>query len=439
MSAPRRQMHLGLFASGAGHHMAAWRMPDVDPNCGMKLDHYVHLARTAERGKFDMIFLADQLALVDAAMGGVPPVRPEPVTLLSALAMVTERIGLTATASTTYDAPYSLARRFASLDHLSGGRAGWNIVTSGNVAEADNFGSNLSHDDRYRRASEFVELCIKLWDSWEEGAFVADKQAARFVDMSKAHPADHRGEFFMSRGPLNLDRLPQGRPVLIQAGSSEIGRSFASSVAEAIFTAQSDIDQARTFYTDVKARVVAAGRNPSHCKVMPGLGIVIGSTEAEAKAKFADLQSRIDPEVGVRMLNAILGIDVTPYPIDGPMPRDLPETNASQSRHKLILEMAYRDNLTIRELYTRIAGARGHPNFVGTPEQIADAMQHWFDNGACDGFNLMPPTFPQGFDEFVDFVVPELQRRSLFRSDYEGKTLRDHLGLPVPRPRWATA
>ncbi|OUL21468.1 nitrilotriacetate monooxygenase [Nostoc sp. T09] len=440
MSTNKKQLRLGAFLPGSGHHVASWRHPNAQPDGGLNFQHYQRIAQTAERGKFDMIFLADGVAVRDRGQDAQALSRTgkvvqfEPLTLLSALSVVTENIGLTATVSTTYNEPFHLARKFASLDHLSGGRAGWNLVTSATEAEALNFNreKHMEHTLRYERAREFVEVVTKLWDSWEDDAFLRDQESGIYFDSDKLHIPNHKGEHFSVRGPLNVARPVQGYPVIIQAGSSEDGKNLAAQTAEVIFTAQQTLEEAQAFYADVKSRLAKYGRSPDHLKIMPGIFPVIGKTEQEAKDKFDRIQELIHPEVGLSLLGGMLGgFDLSGYPLDGPLP-ELPETNGGRSRQKLLTDLAHRENLTIRQLYLWIAGARGHRQILGTPEQIADQLEDWFVNGGADGYNIMPPWLPGGLDEFVELVIPELQRRGLFRTEYEGRTLRENLGLPRP-------
>ncbi|MBD2123640.1 MULTISPECIES: LLM class flavin-dependent oxidoreductase [Trichocoleus] len=443
----KRQLRLGAFLPGSGHHVASWRHPEAQADGGLNFQHYKQIAQTAERGKFDMLFLADGVAVRDRGQTSEELSRSgkvvhfEPFTLLSALSAVTERIGLTATVSTTYNEPFHLARKFASLDYLSGGRAGWNLVTSATEAEALNFNrdKHMEHTLRYERAREFVEVVTKLWDSWEDDAFVRDKDSGVYFEADKLHIPNHKGTHFSVRGPLNVARPIQGYPVLIQAGSSEDGKNLAAQTAEVIFTAQQTLEEAQAFYADVKGRLAQYGRNPDHLKIMPGVFPVIGRTEQEAKEKFQQIQDLIHPQVGLALLSGMIGgFDLSQYPLDGPLP-DLPETNGGKSRQKLLTDLARRENLTIRQLYQAIAGARGHRQILGTPEQIADQLEEWFVNDAADGFNIMPPYLPGGLDEFVDLVIPELQRRGLFRTEYEGSTLRENLGLPRPTNQFIQA
>ncbi|MGD3110628.1 LLM class flavin-dependent oxidoreductase [Streptomyces sp. YGL11-2] len=437
-AASPRRLHLNAFLMNAGHHDAAWRHPRTQPERVTDRRYFQYLAQTAERGKLDSIFFADGLALWGKvehnALGGF-----EPLTLLSALATVTERIGLIATVSTTFNEPFHTARKFASLDHISGGRAGWNIVTSGTVDEARNFGQDehLEHGLRYDRAREFVEVATKLWDSWEDDAVLLDRVRGIYADVDKVQPIGHRGEHFAVQGPLNVQRSPQGYPLLVQAGSSEDGKEFAAQYAEAVFTAQQTLADGQSFYKDVKNRLARYGRSEDELKILPGICPVIGSTEAEARALEQELTDLQVPEYGLAQLSGMLGTDLTGLPLDGPLPA-LPEErdiNGNKSRFTLVAELARRDGLTLRELIARLGGGRGHRVFAGTPEQMADQLEEWFTQGAADGFNVMPPHLPGGLEDFVDHVVPLLQDRGLFRTEYTGRTLREHYGLPRPAGR----
>ncbi|MEC1407727.1 LLM class flavin-dependent oxidoreductase [Bacillus halotolerans] len=440
MTSKKKQIKLGVFLAGTGHHVASWRHPDAPADASMNLGYFKELARTAERGKLDMLFLADSLSIDSKSHPNVLT-RFEPFTLLSALAQVTSRIGLTATASTTYSEPFHIARQFASLDHLSNGRAGWNVVTSSIESTALNFSGekHLEHHLRYQRAEEFVEAVKGLWDSWEEGAFIRNKETGEFFDKEKMHELNHKGDYFSVRGPLNVSRTPQGQPVIIQAGSSGDGKALAAKTAEVIFTAQNHLESAQEFYQSIKKQAAEFGRDPQKIAIMPGIFPVIADTEEEARAKYQELQDLIIPSVGLQILqNYLGGIDLSAYPLDGPLPKlDADASNAVKSRFKLVQEMAERDNMTIRELYKYVAGSRGHHIFVGTPEQLADKMQEWVDHKACDGFNIMPPLLPEGIELFVDKVVPILQERGVFRNEYEGTTLREHFGLEKPVNRYA--
>ncbi|MFC7385453.1 LLM class flavin-dependent oxidoreductase [Sphaerisporangium rhizosphaerae] len=432
-----RTLHLNAFLMGVGHHEAAWRHPRTDPARLTDVRHYQRLARIAERGLLDSVFLADGLALQGNvrhnALGGL-----EPLTLLAALAAVTDHIGLIATVSTTYNEPFHVARKFASLDHISGGRAGWNIVTSASEAEARNFGiERPAHADRYARATEFLEVVTKLWDSWEDDAVVGDRHSGTYADTGKIHALDHQGVHFRVGGPLNTSRSPQGHPLLVQAGSSEDGKEFAARFAEAVFTAQQTLADGQEFYADLKARVAGHGRRPEDVLVLPGISPIIGSTEQEARRLERELEELIIPAYGLAQLAHLVGIDLPEEALDRPLPEVPLETEGAQSRRKLVIDIARREELTVRQLLGRLAGGRGHRVVTGTPEQIADQIQTWFENGAADGFNIMPPILPDGLERFVDHVVPELQARGLFRTAYDGRTLRGNYGLARPASRHA--
>ncbi|MER9847648.1 LLM class flavin-dependent oxidoreductase [Mesorhizobium sp. M0106] len=443
MARRKDKLKLGAFLLFTGHHVAAWRHPAAGE--GTSLGDYVELARLAEAAKFDTIFFADGVAArlkdLEAASrkahSGVYPF--EPITLLSALSAVTRNIGLIATASTSFSDPYNLARQFASLDHLSGGRAGWNLVTSSDPEAAFNFGheTHIQHGERYDRAEEFADVVLGLWDSWEDDAFPRDRAIGRYFDKDKLHVLNHKGQHFKVRGPLNTPRTPQGHPVVVQAGASDPGKELAARTAEAIFAAQITLDEATAFYADVKGRLGKYGRSEDDLKVLPGIFPVVGRTEAEAQEKFEQLQDLIQPEVGLGLVSALAGgFDLSSYPLDGPVP-ELPETNAGKSRQALVIDLARREKLTIRQLYLRIAGARGHWQVVGTPQRIADTMEERFENYGADGFNIMAPIMPGGLKDFIELVVPELRRRGLFRDEYEGSTLRDNLGLKRPANRFS--
>lgn len=404
----------------------------------MDFQHYAELARIAERGKFDTIFLADSPGVRDWPLQTTSRVdlyvAPfEPVTLLSALASLTSHIGLAATVTTTYNEPFHVARKFASLDHLSGGRAGWNLVTSVNAAEAFNFGHSAhpQHEERYRRAREFAAVVRGLWDSWADDAFLYDRESGRYFDPQRVHVLAHEGTNFKVRGPLNVPRSPQGHPVVIEAGSSEPGRALAAENADVVFTNQSSLAAAQAFYADLKGRLAQHGREPDDVKILPGLFTIVGRTNREARDRFDELQSLVHPDVGIKLLSEMLGgIDLSTYPLDGPLPM-VEDSNYSKTALKQIREMA-QSGLTVRQLYLRLASGRGHFQLIGTAEEIADQMEEWFLKQACDGFNVMPPCLPADLADFIDHVVPELQRRGLFRTEYEGKTLRENLGLRRP-------
>ncbi|MFD7448431.1 LLM class flavin-dependent oxidoreductase [Kitasatospora sp. NPDC059827] len=440
MGGTRRMMKLGAFMLVPGYHVASWRHPAARADGGLDFGHYRDLVRTAERAKFDMFFVADGVGIrtpyqdADELSRWGRFLQFDPITLLSALSVHTERIGLAATASTTYNEPFHLARKFASIDHLSAGRAAWNIVTSVTDAEARNFNrdSQPDHGARYHRAREFMEVVTGLWDSWEDDAFLFDKDGGQFFRPEKLHVLGHKGEHFSVAGPLNVARPPQGYPVLIQAGASADGQDFAARWAEVIFTASQTLEEGQAFYRAMGEQVRAHGRDPEQVKIMPGLFPVVGRTRAEAEDKYAVLQELVDPVVGFGLLTQLLGdVDVSGSPVDGPLP-ELPETQGSTSRQRLVYDKARREGLTIKQLYQSVSGGRGHRVLIGTPEEIADAMEEWFTGGAADGYNVMPPVLPDGLTDFADLVVPELQRRGLFRTEYEGTTLRENLGLDRP-------
>lgn len=435
-----RQLRLGAFMRPVSIHTAAWRYPDAWPDANFNFPHLRRLAQTLERGKFDAFFMADHLALLNMPMEGLKRSATvtsfDPFILLPALAVVTEHLGLIATASTTYNEPYHVARKFASLDHLSGGRAGWNVVTSGNPHEAMNFGlaEHVEHAQRYRRAREFYDVVTGLWDSWADDAFVRDTKSGIYFDPAKLHVLDHVGEHLRVRGPLNVARPIQGWPVIVQAGASDAGRQLAAETAEVIFGAGGSIAYAREFYADVKGRMDRLGRDRDHLKVLPGAFVVVGDSVEEARAKRAKLDSLVHYDSAIASLSIALGHDASGFDPDGPLP-PIPETNASKSGRERVLELAKREHLTVRQLAQRIGGYGGLA-FTGTPTTIADQMEEWFFSEACDGFNIMFPFLPAGLDDFVNGVVPELQRRGLFRREYGGQTLRENLGLPRPRNRF---
>ncbi|GEM35352.1 monooxygenase [Nocardia neocaledoniensis NBRC 108232] len=436
----RRTFHLNAFLMGVGHHEAAWRHPRTDAHRVLDVRHFQELARIAERGTLDSVFFADTLAVGPRIERNTLAVF-EPVTQLSAIAAVTERIGLIATASTSYNEPFNLARKFASLDHISGGRAGWNIVTSGNADEAYNFGLDAipEHARRYERAEEFVDVALALWDSWEAEAIVLDAEAGVFADPTRVHTLDYAGERFRVRGPLNSPRGPQGRPLLVQAGSSESGKEFAAHRAEAVFTAQRTLDEGVRFYRDLKARLAKYGRAEHELKVLPGLVPFIADTTEQARALEQEFTDLISPDYALRQLSSMLGVDLTAHALDAPLP-PLPaesEIEGGKSRFTLVKELAESEDLTVRQLIGKLGGGRGHRTFAGTPEQVADELQTWFEAGAADGFNIMPPYLPGGLEDFVDRVVPILRERGLFRTAYDATTLRGHYGLDPVESRFA--
>jgi len=431
-------MKLGLFYWPGGHHVAGWRHPSAEADGGFNLGRCVEIAKVAERGKFHFFFLADLIGIwphnLDAQSYGSRTAYFEPTSLIAALSTQVQKIGFVATMSTTYNEPYHVARKFASLDSLNGGRTGWNLVTSHVSAEAANFSKekHLDHADRYERAAEFAHVVRGLWDGWEDDAVLLDKKSGRFMDPTKIHFLNHEGKHFHVRGPLTIPRSPQGQPVLVQAGSSDPGKELAAETADVIFTAANTVEDARSFYADVKARLPRYNRMPAHLSVMPGIFPVIASTKAEAQRKYEELQSLVEPEMGLFLLQHLLGgVDLSKFPLDEPLP-DLPETEGPKGRMGLMLGLSKRENLTLRQLYLAIAAGRGHKVVIGTPGDVADVMEEWFTTGASDGFNVLPATFPDGLSDFVDHVVPELQRRGLYRADYQGSTLRENLEIPEP-------
>jgi FMN-dependent oxidoreductase (nitrilotriacetate monooxygenase family) len=438
--AAARQLHLGAFMRPVGIHTAWWRYPGAYPDANFNLQHLVRFAQRLEHARFDAWFMADHLSVLNMPMAALKRSATvtsfDPLTLLPALAMVTRHLGLIATASTTFEPPYLIARRFASLDHLSGGRAGWNLVTTSNPDAALNFGMTeaMEHGERYRRAREFFDVVTGLWDSWAEDAFIRDVEAGVYFDPERMHVLDHEGEFLSVRGPLNIARPIQGWPVIVQAGASDAGRQLAAETAEVIFASGGRLADAQDFYADIHARMALLGREPEHMKILPGALVVVGDSVAEAREKRALLDSLVHPDSGIASLSIALGCDASVFDLDQPLP-DIPETNASKSGRERVLARARRDNLTVREL-ARIAGSYGGLALVGTPETIADEMEEWLFGEACDGFNIMFPYVPGGLDDFADRVVPELQRRGLFRREYEGRTLRENLGLPRPENRF---
>jgi FMN-dependent oxidoreductase (nitrilotriacetate monooxygenase family) len=437
MTTAPRQLKLGAFLMATGHHVAAWRHPEVPADAGLDFKQYKHLAQVAEAAKFDALFIADSVAAATGESASRMPRSDhfEPLTLLAALSAVTERIGLIATATTSYNEPYHVARKFASLDHLSGGRAGWNLVTSDAAAEAENFGrdAHLGHAERYSRAREFHQVVRGLWDSWEDDAFVRDKASGQYYHPAKLHVLDHQGEHFKVRGPLNVARSPQGQPVIVQAGSSEVGRDLAAETAEVVFTAQTSLASAQAFYRDLKSRMARFDRPADALKIMPGVFVVVGESQHEAEEKFEQFQQLVQPEVGIALLGRMLGnFDLSGYDPNQPLP-ELPLTDSGQqSRQRLLTQLAKDERLTLAQLGRKIAGGRGHYSLVGTATQIADELQAWFEAQAADGFNILVPHLPGGLEDVARHVVPELQRRGLFRHDYTGSTLRDHLGLARP-------
>ena len=435
-----KQLHLGAFMRPVSIHTGAWRYPGAFPDANFSLAAIRRFIRSLEAAKFDYFFMADHLGVLNlprqALMRSHTVTSFEPFTLLSALAGVTERIGLVATASTTYDEPFHVARRFASLDHISGGRTGWNVVTTSNPDSSRNFGleTQPDHAARYHRAREFHDVVTGLWDSFADDAFVMDAAKGIYFDPARMRALNHKGEHFSVSGPLNIARPVQGWPVIFQAGASDPGRQLAAETAEAVFAAESTLEGSKAYYDDVKGRAATVGRNPNHIKIMPAVFLVVGDTVEEAHAKRAKLDSLVHYDSGIHSLSGMLGHDVSGFEPDGPLP-DIPESNASKSSRRFMIELARAENLTIRQLAAK-AGSYGGLAFVGTAKTIADEMQHWLEQAACDGFTTMFPYLPEGLEDFAGKVVPELQARGLFRTEYEGETLRDHLGLPRPDNRF---
>ena len=449
MPESRRRLRFGAFFSMPSCHPTGWRHPDAVPECDMDFRWLAHMARTAERGRLDALFFQDSVAVVGSAgLHGTQPynVRSgrqahiEPVSLIAALAAITRNIGLISTCTTTYNEPYNLARRFLTIDHISGGRAGWNLVTSQAEDEALNFGfdAHLGHAARYDRAAEFHDVVRGLWDSWEDDAFLRDKDSGAWFDAAKMHILDHRGPHFAVRGPLDVSRSPQGRPVVAQAGSSGVGMDLAARTADMVFTAQSTIAEGQAFCADLRARAAAYGRAPDDIRIFPGLMPIVAATRAEAEAKYEDLRALVDDSTGLRGVARLCGgLDISAFDPDGPLP-DLPPSNAARARQQMIVAMGRR-GMTIRQIGRVLGMSQAHRVLWGTPGMLADDMEEWLDAGACDGFNLLFAHYPKPLEEFVDLVVPELQRRGLFRREYESTTLRGNLGVPFPAHSFAAA
>ncbi len=431
----KRQLHLNLFINGKGHHEASSRHPDSSKLSSTDIRYLQDLSQRAEKGLFDSIFLADQLAF----QGGGAQIALEPLTALAALSISTNNIGLIATASTTYTEPFNLVRQFSSLDHISNGRIGWNIVTSWSATAAQNFGyeTQLSHSERYARADEFMEVAKSLWDSWSDDAIMSDKIKGESLNTDRVRSINHKGNNYNVKGPLNIPRSPQGWPVLVQAGSSETGRNFASKYAEAVFTAHMEKSTAQSFYADLKSRVKSIGRDQSQCLILPGLSPIIAPTEIEAQRYSKELNDLSDTNEGLARLSSRFGgADFSHLPLDKPLlPTDFPDPStveSARSRTEVIVGMVKKENLTMRQLLSKMATARGHYVYAGTPEQVADLIEDWLLDGVADGINLMPPVLPKMLDVFIEEVVPLLQKKGIFRTDYEGNTLRDHYRLKRP-------
>ena len=433
----KRQLHFGAFMRPVTIHTGAWRYPGAYADANFNFEHIVGFAQKLEAGRFDAFFMADHLAVLNMPMEALKrsstPTSFEPMTLLPALAMMTKHLGLVATGSTTYDEPFHVARRFASLDHISGGRAGWNVVTTANPDASMNFGreDHMDHDERYRRAREFYDVVTGLWDSWADDAFIRDQESGIFFDPEKMHVLNHEGEYLKVRGPLNIGRPIQGYPVIVQAGASDPGRQLAAETAEAVFTAHSNLAAGQSFYADVKGRMKKVGRNPDHIKILPACMVIVADSREEAREKRFRLDGLVHYESAIASLSIALGHDASKYDPDAPLPDNIPESNAGQSSRERAIRVAREDDLTVRQLAQRLGG---HSSLciMGTPEMIADEMEEWLVSRGSDGFTIQFPYVPEGIDDFVDGVVPILQKRGLYRTEYEGKTLRENMGLPRP-------
>ncbi|KAJ5923659.1 hypothetical protein N7454_008904 [Penicillium verhagenii] len=432
-----RQLHLTAFMRPVSLHTGAWRYPGSYPDANFNFKHLTHFIQKLEAAKFDAFFMADHLAVlnmpVEALKRSHTVTSFEPFTLLSALSSVTDKIGLAATASTTYDLPYHVARRFASLDHLSNGRAAWNIVTTGNPESSHNFGfdEHMAHGDRYKRAREFYDVVTGLWDSFADDAFTRDVQTGQYFDPERMHVLNHAGDELKVRGPLNIARPVQGWPVIVQAGQSEPGRQLAAETAEVVFCSPKDINAAKVLYADIKDRVVKAGRKREHLKILPAAMIIVGESKEDAQAKRLELDSLVHYESAIASLSISLGVDASGFDPEGPLPEDLPDTNASKTSREGVERLAKEEGLTVRQLAQRYGGYSGL-TFLGSPSDIADEMEVWLKEEASDGFTCTFPFLPQGLEEVTDKLIPELQRRGLFRDDYTGSTLREHFGLARP-------
>jgi N-acetyl-S-(2-succino)cysteine monooxygenase len=445
--APRRQMKFAVFMHGdSNYHSAGWRHPRAYADGGSNFKRWIEFAQTMERGKLDMLFIADTIGVPGADSMETLSYQSlvdkfEPMTMLAALSSVTEHLGLVATCATTYNEPYNVARVLASIDHLTGGRGGWNLVTGGIREDAFNFNldTHVEHGDRYERAEEFVDVCHGLWDSFEDDAIIRDKANGVYVIPEKLHYLNHKGKHFSVKGPLSVARSPQGRPVIIQAGASEPAKTLSARIADVVFASQASLGSAKAFYADVKGRLGRFGRSPDDLKIMPGVALFIGRTEAEAEEKYEELMALLQPAVAMSLLRERVGdIDLSGYPLDGPFP-ELQGNSARMSTPPALVQLARRENLTLRQTAMRMAAARSHWMIKGTPKHVADQFEEWFVNGGADGFNLLPQILPGSLNDFVDLVIPELQRRGLFRTAYEGRTLRENLGVPRPVNRYAAA
>src|SRR5690348_5235332 len=437
MKTTARKLHFGAFFSVPSCHPTGWRHPEAIAETDLSMKHLLDMARTAERGLLDCLFFQDSVAIPGstAVYGGQPfrvksgrQAHIEPMTAIAAIGAITKNLGLISTCTTSYNEPYNVARRFLTIDHISGGRIGWNLVTSQAEDEAMNFGldAHLDHALRYERAAEFHDVVVALWDSWEDDAFLRDKASGIWFDHTKMHFLNHQGKHFTVRGPLNVARSPQGRPVIAQAGSSDVGMELAARTADMVFTAQPTIKDGQAFCAEMRSRAAKYGRGPDHLRIFPGLMPIVGRTEGEAREKYEALRELVDDEVGLRGVARLCGgLDIYDYPPDGPLP-PLPPSNAARARQEMIIAMGRR-GMTIREIGRVLGMSQAHRVAYGTPQQLADDMQEWLEAEACDGFNLLFAHYPKPLEEFVTLVVPELQRRGIFRTEYEGATLRANL------------
>ncbi len=447
MADKKRQMKLAAHIHPTGHHVAAWRHPRSRKDAGRNARHYMDVAQTAERGKFDLMFLADSPATRNGNLKSLarwPQYMAyfEPLTILSAMAAVTEHVGFVATASTSYMEPYNMARLFGSLDHISNGRAGWNVVTTGNASASMNYGreEHYSHAERYARAKEFVEVVKGLWDTYDDDAFIRDTETGIYFDHTKIHHLHHKGDYLSVRGPLNMERPPQGYPLIVQAGTSGPGRDLAAQIADMVFIQEQHLDRCQQIYKDIKERAQKFGRSPDEILIMPGMAVQVSRTEEEAKREQAWLQSQIHPDVGRELLSAEMNyIDLSDVDVEKPLPAHLIPTGESTAGSRIVDLLKREGSLTVRQMYERFSGARSSHPIVGDPIQVADRLQEWFEGGGADGFIIQPSFLPGGLEDFVELVIPELQRRGIFRTEYEGTTSRENLGLPRPKSRYASS
>lgn len=442
----KKQMHLGaFFQTFLGHHLAAWRYPKTKTEEVTSLSLYKEIAQLSEQGKFDLLFLADVLAHNDEDIAYTPQIRLEATAMMAALAAVTSKIGLVATLSTTFNHPFNVARKFATIDHMSGGRAAWNVVTTAHDHEAANYGlsQQIDHSLRYEQGTEFVEVTKELWDSWEDDTLLFNRETGIFLDADKIHSINHNGKFYQVKGPINIPRPPQGHPVIVTASASEDGREFAAKHADILFTiAPSTVHEGKAVYDEMKRRVARHGRDPKQFNIMPGIVPFVGRTQKEAEEKFEHFQELILPELGIGWLSRYVDHDLSKYSPNDYLPelKNVDQVNGEKGRFKLLADLARNENLTISQLARYFVQSQGHLFVVGSGEAVADKLSDWFLYGACDGFNVKFPYFPGGIKDFVDYTIPELQTRGLFRTEYEGNTLRENLGLDFPHVRrWVNA